>query len=161
MLPIARKNDLVVQEMGNEVLIYDLKTDKAICLNETSALVWQNCDGKTTVNEIAKTLEKKLGKSINEDLVWFALTQLGKENLITEEADFSNKFAGLTRREIIKRVGITTAVALPIVTGLVAPVAAQAVSCAAAPPGMNPAGSGCPCASPGDCTGGPCMTGMC
>lgn len=29
-----------MQELENEVLIYDLKADNAFCLNETSALVW-------------------------------------------------------------------------------------------------------------------------
>ena len=43
--PKARKENLVVQESNGEVLIYDLDTNKAFCLNETSALVWQACDG--------------------------------------------------------------------------------------------------------------------
>lgn len=41
--PIARKTDLVIQEADDEVLIYDLSTNKASCLNKTAAFVWQNC----------------------------------------------------------------------------------------------------------------------
>ncbi len=46
VFPIARKKDVVVQELPDEVLIYDLKSNKAMCLNEISAFVWHNCDGK-------------------------------------------------------------------------------------------------------------------
>ncbi|HZH35571.1 MAG TPA: hypothetical protein VEX64_12070 [Pyrinomonadaceae bacterium] len=38
-IPKARENDLVVQELKDEVLIYDLKINKAYCLNETSAAI--------------------------------------------------------------------------------------------------------------------------
>lgn len=161
MTPITRKDDLVIQEVGNEVLVYDLKTDKAICLNETSAFIWKRCDGQTSVKEIAQALEKKIGKPVNEELVWFAIDQLSKENLLIEETKSVKMFEGLSRREIIKRVGVTTAVALPLVSGLVAPVAAMQTSCLPAPPNMNPAGTGCPCTAPADCTGGPCQSGMC
>ena len=45
-VPVARKQGLVVQEMPDEVLIYDLDTNKAHCLNQTAAFVWKSCDGK-------------------------------------------------------------------------------------------------------------------
>jgi hypothetical protein len=37
--PVCRQNSLVVQELAGEILIYDLKANKAVCLNETSALI--------------------------------------------------------------------------------------------------------------------------
>jgi hypothetical protein len=37
--PKNRKNDIVIQELKDEILIYDLTTNKAYCLNETSAAV--------------------------------------------------------------------------------------------------------------------------
>ena len=39
--PRSRRNDLVVQEMDGEILIYNLTENKAFSLNETSALVWE------------------------------------------------------------------------------------------------------------------------
>lgn len=36
--PTSRKEAIVVKELEGEVLIYDLRIDKAYCLNETSAL---------------------------------------------------------------------------------------------------------------------------
>ena len=32
-LPVARQKDLIVRELSDEVLVYDLNTDKAHCLN--------------------------------------------------------------------------------------------------------------------------------
>ncbi len=44
-LPVARHKNLIVKELPDETLIYDLDSDKAHCLNQTAALVWKNCDG--------------------------------------------------------------------------------------------------------------------
>ena len=74
--PLARTDELVVQKTNNEHLIYDLQTNNAICLNQTSGLVWEHCDGKHTVSDIARQMEKKLGLEISEDLVLFAINQL-------------------------------------------------------------------------------------
>lgn len=62
-------------------------------------------------------------------MVWLALDQLKKENLIeSKEENFQIDFNGMSRREVIKKVGLTAVIALPIVTGLVAPTSANATS---------------------------------
>lgn len=127
-IPKARKDGLVVQELDGETLIYNLKTNRAVCLNQTSALIWQNCDGTKTVVEISTFLAKELKNPVNEDLIWLALDQLKKENLIENPNELETKFAGVSRREVIKKVGLGTMIALPIVTGLIAPKAAMAAS---------------------------------
>lgn len=71
--PIARKDGLVVQEMPDELLVYDLDTNKAHCLNQTAAIIWKNCDGETSVTEIASRYERESGKKIEEDLVRLAI----------------------------------------------------------------------------------------
>ena len=43
MRPKSRTDNLVVQEMNDEVLVYDLDSNKAVCLNETAAIVWKSC----------------------------------------------------------------------------------------------------------------------
>lgn len=126
--PLSRKEDIVIQEADGEVLIYDMSKNKAFCLNETSALVWQMCDGNKSVSEISKGISKKLGAPSNEDLVWLAIDQLKKENLIANSEELSSNFEGMSRREVIKKVGLGTMIALPIVTGLVAPTAVHALS---------------------------------
>jgi hypothetical protein len=57
-LPFARTHQLIVQEVPDEVLVYDLDRHKAHCLNRTSAIVWKHCDGKTTVAEAKRLLER-------------------------------------------------------------------------------------------------------
>lgn len=126
--PLSRRSNLVVQELNGEVLIYDLSINKAVCLNETSALVWTLCDGKRSVNEISQELGKKLNLPGNEDLVWFALDQLKKENLISNSEDIISNFQGMSRREVIRKVGFATMIALPLITSMVAPTAAHAAS---------------------------------
>jgi hypothetical protein len=39
-LPTRRRANIVVRELENEVLLYDLSLHKAWCLNQTSALVY-------------------------------------------------------------------------------------------------------------------------
>ena len=142
--PKSRKSNLVVQEINNEVMIYDLSENKALCLNETSAIVWQACDGIRTTTEISKILTEKLGQPANEELVWFAIDQLTKENLIENSELSSSPFLGMSRRDVIKKVGLGTLVALPIVASIIAPTPVLAASCL----GLN--GTGCT-AAPNNC----------
>ena len=126
--PAARKSGLVIQEVPDEVLVFDLESNKAHCLNKTAAMVWKSCDGNTSVPEIAKFVEKQTGKNANDDLVWLAIDQLAESNLL--EANFSAPTNGQSRREVIKKIGLASMVAIPVVASLVAPKNALAnVSC--------------------------------
>ena len=138
--PISRRENIVVQELENEVLIYDLSLNKAFCLNESSAIIWQMCDGKKTISEISRAVGKKLDSNISEEFVWLAIEQFRKDNLLSNDfaGIFESVFAGMTRREVIRKVGFTSMIALPVVASLTAPIAASAAS-------------GCFCVNPGDC----------
>jgi hypothetical protein len=129
MRPLARKDELVIQEVAGEILIYDLRSDKAICLNQTSALVWQHCDGEQNISDIASKIKNELNASVSDELVWFAVNQLEKENLLANQEKIPNKFNDLSRREVIKKIGLTSMVALPVISSLVAPMAVHAQSC--------------------------------
>ena len=63
-LPRARTDGLVINELTDEVLVYDLKRDKAHCLNAAAASVWKQCDGRTTVAEIARRLSEPGAQSV-------------------------------------------------------------------------------------------------
>lgn len=124
--PVARRDNLVVQELPGEVLVYDLAVDKAHCLNGTAAFVWKSCDGQNTVGDISRLLEGAGGRAPGEDLVWLAIDQLGENNLL--ENKLTAKFPNQNRREVIRKIGLAAVVALPLVTSLVAPKAVQAGS---------------------------------
>lgn len=128
--PIARQDGLVIQDMPDEVLVFDTQTNKAHCLNETAAFVWKACDGKKSVAEITKLFGDESGKAVSEDLVWLAIDQLNENNLLA--ADLKADFKGETRRSVIKKIGLAAVIALPLVSSLVAPTAALAVSCSGA-----------------------------
>ena len=158
--PLSRNSGLVIQKLKNEVLVYDLTKNKAYCLNETSAMVWQECDGAKSVVEISQNVSKKLKSNVSEDIVELALNQFKTDNLLENTHEFATKFDGLSRREIVKRVGFASMVALPVISALIAPTALHAASngCAGTPlttcvPGsVNP--TGCPCAGTPQCTTG-------
>lgn len=146
--PLARKRDIVVQEFGSEILIYDLKANKVFNLNETSTLIWQASTGEKNIAEIADDISKKLNSPINEEFVWLALEQLRKQNLIENKTEIEVLYQGISRREIIKRVGLASLVALPLVSSLVAPTAVNAASCTT---GTSSRGLGCPCTAITQC----------
>lgn len=126
-LPQSRKSEIVIQKFENEILIYDLKTNKAFCPNETSAIIYQLCDGKNSVADIAQRFSKQSNQPINDELVWLALDGLKKENLL-ENDDVEINFNGLNRRQIIKKVGLASMISLPLISSVVAPSAAMAAS---------------------------------
>ena len=144
---LARTDDLVVQESGNDLLIYDLKKNKAYSLNQTSALVWQFCDGNNTVAEISDKLTRKLGTDITEDFVWLALDQFSRDELLESDEAIANHFSRTSRRAIIKNVGFASVIALPLVASVIAPSAASAQTLLA---------NCSPCMNPGQCAGGFC-----
>jgi hypothetical protein len=154
--PIARKSGLVVQEVPDEVLVYDLESNKAHCLNQSAAMIWKSCDGNNSVSEIAKLVESQAGGKVTEDFVWLALDQLNENNLLQNE--IRSSFEGTTRREVIKKIGLASMVALPVIASLVAPQSAlAAASCACNNPSQcgNPPNSQCP--STTNCNG----SGLC
>lgn len=121
LLPFPRKGEIVSQEIDGEVLLYDLNIHKSYCLNQTAALVWKNCDGKTPVSEFAA----KTG--LPEEMVWLALEQFDKENLLAEKFESPLPKNRVSRRKVLTAMG-AMAMALPLVSSMIAPTAAHAQS---------------------------------
>ena len=160
-LPHARKDGLVVEELPDELLVYDLDRNKAHCLNNTAALVWKHCDGGTPTADIALILRDELNTPVDEEVVWFSLGQLSRAHLLREPIQRPEGKPGLSRRELIRKAGIAAAVAVPLVTTILAPTAFASLSCGQfsclpnRPPAETcPTGSGCQCVSgpSGPCT---------
>ena len=153
--PVSRTDNLVTQETDNDLLIYDFHIDKAFCLNQTAAVVWRSCNGTKSVKEIASIVSKTFKSPVNEDLIWVTLDQLKTQKLLKNTQEFQIDFNGLSRREIIKKVGITSLIALPLVTSFIVPasVNAQSANICRSNPGDEQFnnGAGCPCNSSDDC----------
>ena len=150
-LPRARKEGLVVRELTDEVLVYDLARDKAHCLNSTSALVWKHCDGQTNVKEIARLLEGVGRTHLSEDVVWLALGQLQRIHLLEERVMRPAGAERTSRRQMMRNMSLA-ALLLPAIISITAPTAWAQGSCV-------PAGQSC--ASAQCCPGSICYTGLC
>lgn len=153
-LPVARTERLVVRELPDELLVYDLERQKAHCLNNTSAIVWKHCDGKATVEEMTRLLEKEFSTHVDEDIVWLALSQLRRLHLLNEE-DKKAWARKVSRRDLVLKY-LPAAMALPVILSISAPTAAQAAS---GPCGLT--GSPCGGGQPACCTGLSCQGGQC
>ncbi len=125
MIPQARKDGLVVHVLGEETLVYDLERDRAHCLNRLAALIWQRCDGKTTVADLMRLLQDELPASGKEDLTLAALNQLSKAHLLQEKLKKPEETSRFSRREVMRKLGRAAAISLPMVTSITAPVRAQ------------------------------------
>lgn len=135
-LPNRRNQNLIVDELPDEVLIYDLDRHQAHCLNHTAAAVWRQCDGKSSAQEIARRVTRELDQPFNDELVWLALRELDKSRLLNDSFVLPPRVAGMSRRQMVKALGIAAVVAVPVVTSIVSPTAAEAATCV-------PAGGAC------------------
>jgi len=129
-MPQARRSGLIIQEVDSEILIYDQQTNKAHCLNQTAAKVWNYCDGETTVADACGALSHDLETPVDEKLVWYAVDQFSKDNLLEKEIELpAFIIPGMTRRQMVRTLGLAAVVAVPLVTSIVAPTPAQAATC--------------------------------
>lgn len=124
-MPLARKQNLQIQTVADETLVYDMTTDKAYVLSASAAAVWHACNGERTVQEIAQYLSRET--PTDETVVWYALAQLNP--LLQEPVAAPHEFGSLSRRQFLTRAGlIAGAAAVPVVVSIVAPKAAHAQS---------------------------------
>ena len=132
-----QSKDLILEELRDELMIYDPQRNKAFCLNLTASFVWKHSDGKTTVAEIAKLMEQQLDKPATEQMVWFALDMLSKDGLLAASTIVPEAVADASRRKLLQKIGVG-AIALPVVTVLlVSPAKAHASSTEPSMPTSN------------------------
>jgi len=132
--------------MADEVLIYDIETRQAHCLNLAAAKVWEQCNGQRTIEDLCILLHQ------NEEAIWLALAQLGERDLLVQPLIRPNEKPRLNRRQLMKAVGAAAVIALPVVSTIIAPTAAQASTCTA---------SGNTCTLSAECCSGVCSIGVC
>jgi hypothetical protein len=157
-LPVARTDKLIIQEVTDELLVYDLARHKAHCLNKTSAIVWKHCDGQTTVTAAARLIEQEMNTPVETDVVWLALRQLEKFHLLQERVAQPK---GVSRRDLILKYAPAT-LAIPLILSISSPTAAQAGSPVPPDPCIaDPGGLGCPCTFDAQCNSSNCNTGQC
>ncbi|HEY2934656.1 MAG TPA: PqqD family protein [Acidobacteriota bacterium] len=132
-LPRARRDKLVIENLPEETLIYDLERDKAHCLNRTATWVWQHCDGRTTVRQLSARLRQELHPQAEEELIFLALEKLRKARLV-EDTTMRIGAEFQSRRQLTRRIAVIGGLSLllPAVVSIVAPTAVAAASCTTA-----------------------------
>lgn len=156
VMPLARTEELIIEELPDELLIYDLKNDNAHCLNRSSAFVWKHCDGTRTVGQVAHLLEAELQMHVDVEVVWLALQQLEKYRLLKPAAIPAAKPNRISRRELVSKYA-PASLALPLIISIAAPTLAQLGSQLAngqnCSLGLQCQSGNCCC---GSCTAQPC-----
>lgn len=152
-MPHARKRGLIVKEVDGEILIYDQERNKAHCLNPTAAQVWKYCDGTTTLSATCDGLARELGAPVDEKLVRYAVEQFSADHLLETQVEMPVfMIPGLNRRQMVRTLGIAAAVAVPLVSSIIAPTPAQAATC------VPTAGA---CTASAECCSGMCSANLC
>ncbi len=116
IFPNAKSSEILQQSSGAELLIYNVEKNQAFCLNQTSTIIYNLCDGTNEISLIAKKTQFPL------EVVQLAVNTLSKQGLLTEEVKLT-----VSRRNLLRNVAITSVV-LPIIETIVAPISAHAAS---------------------------------
>jgi hypothetical protein len=120
--PRARKDGLLEETAGEELLLYDQNSHTAHCLSPIAACIWRHCDGEHDLTELAEFA------GVSKNLVADALHELHEKDLLASEPTFmQSTIPGVSRREAIGR-GVRY--------GAAATGAALIVSATAATPAM-------------------------
>jgi hypothetical protein len=140
IVPAVRTEGLVIEHLAGETLIYDLERDQVHQLNPTAAVVFELCDGRTSVATLADRASPRLERRLTAEAVGEALDQLAAQELLDLPT-------GVSRREVVRGaavVGAGAAAAAPLIKSIVAPTPARAQSPECGQPGAN-------CLSADDC----------
>ncbi|WP_372792187.1 hypothetical protein [Paraconexibacter sp.] len=146
MTLIKRTDGLIVERAGEELLVYDQRTQAAHCLSPVAAEIWQACETVISEDELAArtgydraTVEAAVHELTTRDLLH-----------VTPPA-----VTGQTRRQALRTLttsAAATAAAGLTITSILAPTAAQAATKLA---------SGQPCTTSSQCDSGLCNAGTC
>ena len=125
MTPVARQDNLLTQDVGDELVVYDQTRHRVHRLNQTAASVWRQCDGRTTIADMAMVLPQH---EASEEVVWLALEKLGKAHLLESSVESPAEVRDQSRRDWMKRMAFAggAALLLPVVTSMSAPTPAMA-----------------------------------
>lgn len=115
--PTARTHQLVTNEVGGEVMVYDLARHHLHRLNDVSATVWRLCDGRRTVHELARE------SGLPMETVRAAVGQLASAELLDGASAAGSTIPGQSRRSFLRKAAVAGA-AVPLITSITAPSAA-------------------------------------
>lgn len=63
-----RRDDILTQESGDEIMLYDPTADELHILNPTAQLIWELCDGTHSVEQITAEVRGKFTVAADIDV---------------------------------------------------------------------------------------------
>ena len=118
MRPLARRDELLLQNIGDQLVVYDQKRRRLHVLNRSAALVWRHCDGHRDVAQLAETIGRELGTPGDNEVILLALQQLDEAQLLKRRQSSTPQADSVSRREMMSRAlgGLAAGVLMPMVT---------------------------------------------
>jgi len=127
--PRARRDGLLQQPVGEELLLYDQQRQRLYCLHPAAAQLWQACDGRRTLEELAALVAGEPGGD-SRTICDAALARLDYHGLLERSESWSCASSRRVRRRLLQRVG-STILASTAVSTIAAPTPAMAATCIA------------------------------
>jgi coenzyme PQQ synthesis protein D (PqqD) len=120
--PRARRTRLIVRQLPEETLVYDLDRSRAHCLGPTAASVWRRCDGRSSAARIAAGVRRETGVDVGEAGVWVAVDRLAEARLLEQPVPEGVR----SRREWLKQAAMVAGLTVVSIT---APLSVEAATC--------------------------------
>jgi hypothetical protein len=120
--PLARRTDVISEEVSGDCIVYDPRRNKAHHLNSTLTWIWNRCDGQTDVESMTESFECQFGTTISTEMLISGLQQLEKCELLEGPIQLPD-VASVSRRSVM-----AGAVLMPAVVSILAPTPAAAQS---------------------------------
>lgn len=133
----ARAADVLVEEVGDETVVYDLKTKEAHCLKPLAAFAFAHADGKRTLDELVQLAQRTLTPAPSATEVSAVVAELERSSLL--DVPQLSVQHGTSRREMLRNTAMAGAAATisgAFVTTVAAP-AAWAATCYNQPGGCS------------------------
>ena len=122
--PVARNEDLLVEEIHDETVVFDTRSREAHCLGPLAAVVFAHCDGQTSTDELVALRPTSWASLWTQSACTMPWRSWRSGSLL---ADASQQ-DGLSRRQMIKRSAVTGGVvaSAPLIASVFPPTAAAA-----------------------------------
>ena len=133
LTPMARQN-LIVEDLETETVIYDEAANEAHCLDATAAFVWRRCDGERTIEQLRTELTQEIGQTVSKSEL-LGLIEMIEAKGLTEDSKSTGQVDSFSRRGVLRKAVVIGTLCVTI-QSIVAPTPAHAASCGSG--GRNP-----------------------
>lgn len=143
--PKARPG-LLRHELDGQTVVYDPATERVHLLDAATGCVLALLDGTRSRATLAAELTRRLGRSCDHELVALSLDELSRAELLDPATPPAEPLGDGTRRELLKKLALTTAAVLIPTVLTVTPAEAQS----------SALGTGAACSGNSQCASGNC-----